>query len=110
METQYCCGQSGAAVAPSGFCPSIFSPQHFHFWCTQGDETWRGFSPRKAAPREPRLRTDRVEVKMPQPAPRPDPGELVPDSSQVDEGSIQDDILAYPQPPLPYFHAALEPH
>jgi Fe-Mn family superoxide dismutase len=47
---------------------------------------------------------------MLQPAPRPDPGKLVPDSSQVDEGSIQEDILAYELPPLPYDYAALEPH
>jgi hypothetical protein len=33
-----------------------------------------------------------------------------PDSSQVDEGSIQEDILAYELPPLPYDYAALEPH
>ena len=28
----------------------------------------------------------------------------------VDEGSIQEDILAYELPPLPYDYAALEPH
>jgi hypothetical protein len=33
-----------------------------------------------------------------------------PDSLQVDEGSIQEDILAYELPPLPYDYAALEPH
>jgi superoxide dismutase, Fe-Mn family len=28
----------------------------------------------------------------------------------VDEGPIQEDILAYELPPLPYDYAALEPH
>ena len=40
----------------------------------------------------------------------PDPGKLVPRLIPVDEGSIQEDILAYELPPLPYDYAALEPH
>jgi hypothetical protein len=44
------------------------------------------------------------------PNPRPDPGTQFRNSSQGDDGSIQEDILAYELPPLPYDYAALEPN